>query len=167
MPINPSTGLPPEARYIQSIRMTLDNWAKIGIMGYSPPNTFDTVKADRMLKAGLVRVQTQLSNAGMQIAGVVIVSGWTNLGMPAVAYAMAARNKLITAGIACAKRKDFDCYPCMIQIEAGHDWGDESPTFLQYCDAFIRVGGGKQSLAECAAAKKLGKPVIEYELPVL
>lgn len=97
----------------------------------------------------------------------VIVSGLTNLGIPALAYGFAADYGLKTMGIACSKAKDYECFPCDRVHIIGDNWGDESEAFLASIDYLVRIGGGKQSHAECQRAKELGIIVIEKELEAL
>lgn len=42
---------------------------------------------------------------------------------------------------------------------------DESKTFLNYINALVRVGGSEQTMLGTGQAKKMGKVVIEYDLP--
>ena len=130
----------------------------IGIIGYSAQK-FDEHEATQILDA-LLQPYYGLSD-------VTIISGLTDLGIPAIAYRLAANNGLTTGGIACAKATHYDCFPCDWVNIIGDDWGYESKSFLNILDLLIRVGGGKQSLAEVNLAKAIGIPVIERELPTL
>ncbi len=136
---------------------------RIGVVGYSAAK-FDVDKARVLVTVGLsyfIRYFKDVSESSHEI-----VSGLTNLGIPALAYEYASMHSIPTVGIACAKARDYECFPVNKELIVGADWGDESEVFLHYCDVLVRVGGGKQSLAEMAAFKKL-KPdarVIEFEL---
>ncbi len=48
----------------------------------------------------------------------------------------------------------------------GDEWGDESEKFLDSIDVLVRIGGGKQSMAEVKKAKEMGIKVIEHELEI-
>lgn len=129
---------------------------KIGIVGYSS-QSFDQAKATQLL------IKALLEDIGVD-QNTVIVSGYTDLGIPNLAYTLALIHGWKTVGIACAKAKDYECFPCdEVQI-VGENWGEESETFLNYIDVLVRVGGGKQSFAEVKRAKELGIPTFEYEL---
>jgi len=133
----------------------------VGIMGFSGQK-FDLRLAGEHLNDAFVEIQRRFPDNE-----IVIVSGYTNLGIPAMAYALAKKLGWKTAGIACSKAMEYDCYPCdKVQI-VGNNWGDESPTFLKECLIFIRVGGGKQTIKETASAKAMGKLVIEHDLEAL
>lgn len=135
----------------------------VGVMGYSGAK-FDINRAKYLIATAFDLVAE--NNPGRQI---IIVSGYTNLGIPALAYAESIKRGWKTVGVACARANDADSevFPCDDVYIVGEEWGDESPTFLNMCHAFIRVGGGKQSLRETAQAKAEGKTVLEYELPIL
>ncbi len=101
------------------------------------------------------------------VANVEIISGLTQLGIPALAYEEAVRRGWKTVGVACIKAFEYKCFPVDEMIIAGSDWGEESPTFLSMIDVLVRIGGGKQSNQETHMAKILGKRVMEFELPAL
>ena len=126
---------------------------KIGIVGYSSA-CFDVNKAKQILEGELKNLPKDTE----------IVSGFTNLGIPAIAYDIASKYGYKTVGIACKKAAEYACYPCDVVKLIGINWGDESDEFLTYCDWFIRVGGGKQSFAETYLAKEMGKFVKEFDL---
>jgi len=97
---------------------------------------------------------------------VTVVSGLTNVGIPAIAYAEAARRGWRTAGVACARAAQYNCYPVDEEpVLIGKEWGEESRAFIENINVLIRVGGGKQAHTETAMAKEQGKPVFEYDLP--
>ena len=131
---------------------------KIGVVGYSS-GKFNEKQARLLVQLALAYVTSQNTN-------VKIVSGLTDMGIPALAYEFAQRNGHPTVGVACSKAEKYDCFPVDEKIIVGEEWGDESNTFLTMCDMLIRVGGGKQSLEEVETFKSM-KPlavVIELEL---
>jgi hypothetical protein len=116
---------------------------KLGIAGFSA-QSFDKDKAIIILKSTFSRFK-QLSSSELEI-----VSGYTNLGVPALAYGIAKKQGLRTTGIACVKAYEHELFPVdkkFIKTE-WQNWGDESDFFLSYIDALICVGGGKQTAAE-------------------
>ncbi len=130
---------------------------KIGIMGYSTQE-FDVDKAYKILD-GEFKELAEIYNDDVEI-----VSGLTNLGIPAIAYELATKYGFTTIGIACKKAEEYECFPCDHSYIIGLNWRDEYGFFLDYCDEFIRVGGGKQSMEETSKAEDLGKYVKEYYL---
>ncbi|HBC45369.1 MAG: hypothetical protein UX08_C0008G0002 [Candidatus Collierbacteria bacterium GW2011_GWB1_45_35] len=138
-----------------------NNTICIGVMGYSGQK-FDIEKARVMLNQAFDLFAFQ--HKGSQFA---IVSGYTNLGIPAIAYEIAVERGWTTVGVACAKAKEYDVFPCDEVCIVGENWGDESPTFLNMCQVFVRIGGGKQSRREIAQAKADGKFVYEFDLEAL
>ncbi|MDD5165049.1 MAG: hypothetical protein PHG25_00730 [Candidatus Pacebacteria bacterium] len=138
------------------------NEIKIGVVGYCPPTKFDEVKAAQMIEEAYSKTQ-----AAFPDRSVVIVSGLTNVGVLAIAYAEATSRRWRTVGIACKKAVEHRWYPVDESIIVGTNWGDESPTFLKSLDGIIRIGGGKQSYREVEVIKSLGKFVLEYDLPAL
>lgn len=134
----------------------------VGVMGYSDKK-FDKEKALMHLQQAFDQIATLITPE----ITVEIVSGYTNLGIPALAYAEAVRRHWTTVGIACAKAKEFELFPCDEILIIGENWGNESPAFLERCDTFIRIGGGKHTMEETALAKAMGKSVKEYDLEEL
>jgi hypothetical protein len=133
----------------------------VGVMGYSAQK-FDIEKAKELLNDAFDRIS--LENPDKDI---FIVSGYTNLGIPGLAYSEAVKRGWKTFGIACKKALDYDVFPCDEKIIIGENWGDESSTFLSQCEIFVRVGGGNQSRREAAVAIDECKFVIEYDLPAI
>ncbi len=132
---------------------------KIGVVGYSS-GKYDEIQARLLVTLSLSYI---VDKVGSQYQ---IVSGLTNLGIPALAYEFAVRHGIPTVGVACSKAEEYECFPVNEKIIVGDEWGDESETFLSMCDVLIRVGGGKQSLEEVKAFKSMKPlaPVIELEL---
>jgi hypothetical protein len=130
---------------------------RIGVVGYSAQK-FDVIQAKQLLSDAI-----NICSTGQDC----IVSGLTNLGIPAIAYEIADENGMATMGIACEKAKEYECFPCGRVHIKGENWGDESDMFLAAIDVLIRIGGGPQSFAEVTRAKELKIWVIERELKAL
>ena len=130
----------------------------IGVVGYSGQK-FDEAEASSLLSKAFDQIVTENPDKEIRVA-----SGYTNVGIPALAYKEAVRRGWKTIGIACAKAFSYDRFPCDDVLIIGTNWGDESQEFLETSDVLVRVGGGKQSLAEVATAKSMGKRVHEFEL---
>ena len=131
---------------------------KIGVVGYSSKN-FDTKKA----KEQIISVFDGLT-VDYDAKDVTVVSGLTNVGVPAIAYKEAVKRGFHTVGIACKKAEEYECFKCDAVIIVGKEWGDESEKFLDSIDVIVRIGGGKQSMAEVKTAKKKGLKVVEFDL---
>lgn len=143
-----------------------DNILRVGIVGYSAQK-FDEEQAMRLIYRGMEKiVKNVVQNKDKEIS-IEIVSGLTDLGIPALAYKFAKQHNLYTVGVACSKATEYECYPVDKRIIVGSNWGDESQDFLKYCDAFIRVGGGNQSHKEMNLAREMKKPIVEFDLPAL
>jgi hypothetical protein len=133
---------------------------KVGVIGYSAQK-FDIAEAIRLLESSLKPIQQKYGK------DVELVSGLTDLGIPAVAYNLAKSYGWSTAGVACSKAAMYKCYPVVRKQIVGTDWGDESVAFLAQLDILVRIGGGKQSMAEAQAFKPTGKLLIQHDLPPL
>ena len=131
----------------------------VGVVGFSDTK-FDVDFAKAQISDAFDFLETISSDKKIRI-----VSGLTSLGIPKLAYEEAAKRDWETVGIACSDAKNYECFPVDETHIVGSEWGDESETFLKYCDLFFRFGGGKQSLEEIAEAKKMGKKVFEYNIP--
>lgn len=130
---------------------------RIGVVGYSATE-FDEAKAKNKLEEMLLDIAESTTES------VTIVSGLTALGVPKLAYQIADSHGWKTAGIACSKAEEFDCYPVDEREIVGSDWGDESETFLSSIDMLVRVGGGEQTKAETAEAKGRGIEIRETDI---
>lgn len=132
---------------------------KIGVVGYSAQK-FAEGEAKRMISEAFDNLESQYPDRPK-----TIVSGLTDLGIPALAYREAVRRGWKTVGIACSKAEEYDCFSVDERMIVGYKWGDESETFLNSLDVLVRVGGGNQSTRETAEIKNRGKQVIEFDLP--
>ncbi len=130
----------------------------VGVIGYSTQD-FDK-------EAAIDYLQGAFKTINAIYPKIVLVSGLTNLGIPALAYAEAKKLGWQTIGIACEKANDYELFPVDEKIIIGKEWGDESQTFLNSIDILIRIGGGQQSLREAAEFKKSNRPIIEFDLSV-
>jgi len=118
----------------------------VGVIGYSE-QSFNEQKARNIIRKTYEELENKYNN-------ICIVSGYTNLGIPKIAYEEACEKDLKTVGIACEKAKNYETFPVDEYIIDGEEWGDESETFLNYIDIIIKIGGGKQSNKEIKKAKQ-------------
>jgi hypothetical protein len=132
---------------------------KVGVVGYSDKK-FNEVQALTYIKAAFNRIAAEYSEQH----DIVIVSGYTALGIPLLAYQEAKNRGWKTKGIACEKAKEHEVFECDEVVIFGQDWGDESHIFLNDIDFLVRIGGGDQSMEETAGAYQKGLPVLEYNL---
>lgn len=131
---------------------------RVGVVGYSSQD-FDCEAALGLIRKAFDEIDPT--------ADIEIVSGLTDLGIPALAYEEAVRRGWKTVGIACAKAYEYEWFPVDDVIIHGENWGDESPVFLKMIDLLIRIGGGVQSHFEAYSAKAEGKRLMEFDLPAL
>ena len=131
---------------------------KIGVAGYSAQK-FDEDEALRLLTEAYNTIEKEYTDEQKEV-----ISGLTDLGIPALAYREAVNRSWKTVGIACSKARKYACFPVDEEIIVGDEWGDESQTFLDTIDILVRVGGGKQAHSEASKAKERGKRTLEYEL---
>jgi len=134
-----------------------DLYFNVGVVGYSSSN-FDVELATKFLTEEFDKLFWKYAHF------VNIVSGYTNLGVPGIAYKISEFYDFKTTGIACKRATEYDLYPVDSFKLVGNEWGEESETFLSSIDMLIRVGGGKQSLYECKLAKERNLIVVEYDL---
>ena len=131
---------------------------RIGVVGYSG-QPFDHDKGRQLLDEAYDQLEARYPDQAK-----AVVSGLTDVGIPALAYRAAVERGWRTVGIACAKASKYECFPVDEKHIIGQNWGDESSTFLASIDILVRVGGGKQALQETADMKAEGRPVLEYDL---
>lgn len=133
---------------------------KIGVVGYCPPTKFNEADAKALLTQAFDAVVADNPKA----TDIWVVSGLTDVGVLALAYRAAVARDWKTSGIACAKAKNYDCFPVDTYEIVGRNWGDESNAFLKGIDVLVRIGGGTQSHTEAATFKNAGGEVYAYEL---
>jgi len=132
----------------------------VGVVGFSDSKKFNEENAKKEIIKAFDMLELVFKGEEFRI-----VSGLTNLGIPKLAYEEAVKRHWETVGIACSKANEHDLFDVDESKIVGNDWGDESETFLKYCDIFLRFGGGEQSLDEMSEAKKMEKKVFEYDIP--
>lgn len=119
---------------------------RIGVVGFSSPRfDHDQARVELRRLLGALLEGWQGSPADVEV-----VSGLTNQGVPKIAYELARELGLRTVGISAkqALRVRAGVFPVDRRWIVGDRFGDESQVFVDYIDALIRVGGGKQSRAE-------------------
>ncbi|EDP94835.1 hypothetical protein U8527_07945 [Kordia algicida OT-1] len=124
---------------------------KYGIVGFSR-NQFDKKAARDILQEEFQKIKEKHTEETIEI-----VSGYTNSGVPKIAYELADEFGFVTVGFSAkqALRVRSGVYPVKKKIIIGNRFGDESEDFIRYIDVLIRVGGGKQSRHETALFKNL------------
>lgn len=124
---------------------------KYGIVGFSR-NQFDKKAAHKILNDEFQKLKEKHTDETIEI-----VSGYTNSGVPKIAYELADKFGFITVGFSAkqALKVRSGVYPVKKKIIIGDRFGDESEAFIQYIDGLIRVGGGTQSRHETELFKKL------------
>ena len=133
------------------------NHYRIGLVGYSRDN-FDHELAEQYLRQAFETLKQQFNRH------VVLVSGWTDCGIPALGYRVAKELGWKTEGLSAQQAMEYDLFPVDYSKIVGEKFGDESEYFINSISKLIRVGGGPQSLKEVQMAKEKGIPVIEFEL---
>lgn len=114
----------------------------IGFIGFSQQD-FNKEHAQRLIAFALSTYTALYGRKAFEV-----VSGLTNLGIPAIVYEEAKKRGIYTVGIACEKANDFELFPVDETIIVGKEWGDESSAFLDRIDKLVKCGGGEQSEAE-------------------
>ncbi len=123
----------------------------IGVIGYSA-KSFNKNKARIIIQETYDELEEKYNT-------VCIVSGYTNIGIPKIAYEEACKRNWKTIGIACKKAHNYETFPVDKSIIVGEEWGDESDEFLNNIDVIIKIGGGEQSMKEINKAKQKNIPI--------
>ena len=131
----------------------------IGVVGYSMQE-FDKKKAIEYLKKAFDFIEKQYPDGKKSV-----ISGLTDLGIPALAYRESVKREWRVEGIACSKALDYIWFPVSNVTIVGSNWGEESESFLKAINILVRIGGGEQSMREVEMAKKMREiDIIEYDL---
>ena len=134
---------------------------KIGVVGYSGAK-FNEKKAKSLVRKSFDLIEKYHST--YPDGNYIVVSGLTDMGIPALAYREALKREWGTMGVACSKANEYELFPVDHKVISGEEWGDESEVFLYNIDVLIRIGGGPQSMDETQKAKDMGLEVYEYDL---
>ncbi len=141
----------------------------VGITGFSGQWDDAKVAADPGLKAQYDRATETFRAKFTELLeehgpNLVISSGATDLGVPKIAYAVAAELGIRALGVTSAKAVDYKLGQMDWLVVEGADWGAESPIFLETSDEVIVLGGGGQAKKEAlAASNDHKKPVTVYQ----
>jgi|GEM_PF-149445 len=124
---------------------------KYGIVGFSR-NQFDKQSAYGILEAIFSQIRKKHADKEIEI-----VSGYTNSGVPKIAYELADKFGFMTVGSSAEQALTVrsGVYPVKKVILKGKRFGDESADFVNYIDGLIRIGGGPQSRKETELFKNL------------
>lgn len=135
-----------------------DTPIRIGVIGYSK-QTFDEGHAGMDIFLALHNIKHTYETKIQKKIQVELVSGLTDIGIPALAYRYAksvfSDSLVKTVGIACAKAREYPQFPVDEKHIIGTEWGDESEYFINNIDCLVRVGGGEQSMKEAAMFKQI------------
>lgn len=123
---------------------------KIGVVGFSR-NQFDKKAAYKILNKLFEELEDEYCDEEIEI-----VSGYTNSGIPKIAYEVASEHYFTTVGFSAKQALNVrsGVYPVDKEILVGQRFGDESAAFIEYIDGLIRVGGGPQSRKETTLFKE-------------
>lgn len=89
----------------------------------------------------------------------VMCSGATDIGVPGLAYRLAAQRGITAAGITAGNAVRYRLGQMAALVVVGRRFGDESAVFVEACHTFLLLGGGPQSADECRRAAAAGKPI--------
>ncbi|MBT8448966.1 MAG: hypothetical protein KJO69_04715, partial [Gammaproteobacteria bacterium] len=134
----------------------------VGVVGYSGQK-FDETDAREILEEALDDIEDEYVESG-DFESITIVSGLTNMGIPKVAYEIADSRGYGTMGVAPEQANEYELYPVDEIIYEGENFGDESETFIDMLDVFVRVGGGAQAQHELELAEAEDISILEYDL---
>jgi hypothetical protein len=117
---------------------------RIGIVG-SSRDLKDSRRASLLLKECLSHIMS-----GRPAGECEIVSGYSGIGIPLLAYQLADAAGIATVGLSAREvlEAGHALFPVSRVILKGEHFGDESGFFVGYIDALIRIGGGPQSRRE-------------------
>ena len=124
---------------------------RIGVVGYSRIQ-FNHKLASQLIESSIAQALSTFSKGPWDCE---LVSGWTNMGVPKLAYEIARELGMKTVGISAARAHKVrsGLFPVDESFTIGHKFGDESDFFIDYIDVLIRIGGGAQSRRECQLFK--------------
>lgn len=89
----------------------------------------------------------------------VVSTGATNTGVLQLTYDICCEKSIPTFSVAPDCALNYEVGSLDYVLPHGREFGDESDLFVQLCDEFILLGGGKQSHREILAAHRASKPI--------
>ncbi|TVZ41527.1 hypothetical protein P886_0873 [Alteromonadaceae bacterium 2753L.S.0a.02] len=122
---------------------------KIGVVGFSS-DAIDSVRARILLEQSFKQLLLAKGAPDDTAQAVEIVTGFTNIGVPKLAYQIADSWGYTTVGISAQQAYRVRCgiYPVKKAFIVGDNFGDESQAFIDYIDYLVAVCGGTQSQRE-------------------
>jgi hypothetical protein len=96
---------------------------------------------------------------GLHGERLVVSTGATNTGVLQLTYDICREKNFPTFSVAPDCALNYEVGPLDYVLPYGREFGDESDLFVQLCDEFILLGGGKQSHREILAAYRAAKPI--------
>lgn len=150
-----------ESRLSKPLSVDRDNlrFIKVGVIGFSA-QPFNHSKCRAFLTKTLLDIRSYF-DANKTI--LEVVSRYTDLGVPSIAYRIASKMpRTMTVGFTAREAIQggkYKLYPVDKKIIVGNKFGDESRQFVRYIDLLIKYGGGKQSELELSlfSARHRGK----------
>jgi len=139
---------------------------KYGVVGFSK-HSFDKKSAYKILDEELKNISLKYPESIIEI-----VSGYTNTGIPKIAYEISDKYGFVTVGFSAEQALNVrsGVHQVAKVILRGKKFGYESEEFINYIDHLIRVGGGPQSRMETKMfvqkqkESKEDKILIEHEV---
>lgn len=142
-----------------------ENTLYVGVVGYSS-QSFDEAEAKEILEEAFDDIEDEYVENG-DYEDIVIVSGLTDMGIPRIAYQIADERDYGTMGVVPEEADEYEHYSVDEIIYEGEKFGDESETFINTIDVFVKVGGGDQSQHEMELAEAEDISILEFDLEVL
>ncbi len=125
----------------------------LGVMGYAGPwrDTALKAKAHRRLE---IHLREEQERWGPKL---MVSSGATNRGVLRLVYVLCQELEIRAMGVTPAQTLAYPVGHMEYLLPIGQRYGSESAAFLGSSDAFLLLGGGKQSHQESLKALKMGK----------
>ena len=139
------------ARFVVGVMGFSGAWRRSGLSGKA--------LQDHILDAELALSRQLVALKDTHADRLVMCSGATNTGVPGLAYSLCTQHQITGAGITAGAALRYRLGEMAVLVVVGKRFGDESAVFVQSCDAFLLLGGGKQSAKECRMAAAAGKPI--------
>jgi hypothetical protein len=136
---------------------------RVGVVGFSA-QPFDEALARAWMAEALDALAALAPDPAARGA-LTLVTGLTDVGMNAIAHRLARERGHALASVSSLAALEWPCFGVERAHLVGERWGEESEAFVGSLDAFLRVGGGPQSVREEAMARARGLPTWAFDLP--
>jgi hypothetical protein len=142
---------------------TQQNLYVAGVLGFAGQwerSGLDTAELTQFIADAHIALTEELERVHVRYSErLIVATGATNTGVLQLTYTICREKNIPTFSVAPDCALNYEIGSLDYILPHGREFGNESDLFVQFCDEFILLGGGKQSHREIVAAHRAAKPI--------